>query len=71
MFHIFLSSFICDLKGRPSAVVRAVSLSQAVASKQLLRMCGGDLPRVIPSQTPLMWEPRHWFTLFSFIIDLL
>ena len=47
-------------KGRPGAVVRAVSLShQVVGSKQpLRRFCGGKacLGLSLP-QTPLVWEP--------------
>jgi len=47
-------------KGRPGAVVRAVSLShQVMGSKQhLYRFCGGKtcLGLSLP-QTPLMWEP--------------
>jgi hypothetical protein len=65
-------------KGRPGAVVRAVSLShQVVGSKQhLRRFCGGKacLGLSLP-QTPLTWEPpalglpfpscwcSHWFHL--------
>ena len=52
--------FCCLWKGRPGAVVRAVSLShQVVGSKQPLRgFCGGKacLGFSLP-QTPLMWEP--------------
>ena len=47
-------------KGRPGAVVRAVSLShQVVGSKQpLRRFCGGRLSLGFSlPQTPLMWEP--------------
>jgi hypothetical protein len=49
-----------DMKGRPGAVVRAVSLShQVMGSKQpLRRFCGGKacLGFFLP-QTPLVWEP--------------
>jgi len=52
--------YILIEKGRPGAVVRAVSLShQVVGSKQpLRRFCGGKacLGLSLP-QTPLMWEP--------------
>jgi len=51
---------LVNMKGRPVAVVRAVSLShQVVGSKQpLRRFCGGKacLGLSLP-QTPLMWEP--------------
>ena len=55
-----LDIFVSNSKGRPGAVVRAVSLShQVVGSKQpLRRFCGGKacLGFFLP-QTPLMWEP--------------
>ena len=54
------SEYSDPVKGRPGAVVRAVSLShQVVGSKQpLRRFCGGKacLGLSLP-QTPLMWEP--------------
>ena len=52
--------FLFTVKGRPGAVVRAVSLShEIVGSKQSLRrFYGGNacLGLSLP-QTPLMWEP--------------
>ena len=63
MFHMLqfsLGYHVSSKKGRPGAVVRAVSLShQVVGSKQpLRRFCGGKacLGLSLP-QTPLMWEP--------------
>ena len=63
-------------KGRPGAVVRAVSLShQVVGSKQhLCRFAGGKACLGFSlHQTPLMWEPpalslpsvkEIWYSLF-------
>ena len=60
MPYFFFSVIVESLKGRPGAVVRAVSLShQVVGSKQpLRRFCEGKacLGLSLP-QTPLMWEP--------------
>ena len=57
---LFSHQLVKGVKGRPGAVVRAVSLSHQVAgSKQpLRRFCGGKacLGFSLP-QTPLMWEP--------------
>ena len=51
---------LVNMKGRPVAVVRVVSLShQVIGSKQpLRRFCGGKacLGLSLP-HTPLMWEP--------------
>jgi len=52
-------SVVYGMKGRPGAVVRAVSLSHHMGSKQpLRRFCGGKacLGFSLP-HTPLMWEP--------------
>jgi len=68
--HLSLSSYA---KGRPGAVVRAVSLSHQVAgSKQSLRrFCGGKACLGFSLiQTPLMWVcPLSSYAMYLFLQD--
>jgi len=68
---IYLFHEIVGMKGRPGAVVRAVSLShQVVGSKQpLRRFCGGKacLGFSLP-QTPLMWEPPPFYEIVGMCV---
>ena len=57
-------------KGKPAAVVRAVSLSHQVTGLKhpLRRFCGGEACLVFSlPQTPLMWEPPALDLRFFFI----
>jgi len=61
--HNYFNSMRIDLKGRPGAVVRAVSLShQVVGSKQpLCKFAGGRLASVFPFPRPHSCESlQHW-----------